>query len=178
MGWKEKKNPLFQLKLKKTKRFSVPSWPWRQSYSRLWRGWVTNTSQKGNRGSCLYAPWPLPWCPWNAPVETYNFLIGCPLPCLGALSLQKQSIQAWVNLLKIIEAKSDVYSDSGCKWLQLKAIWNYTMRCLSKPNCFPSHQNGFFVTRVLQGKWVAPWVIPLSSIVFISFSSLLPLCSI
>ena len=21
-----------------------------------------------------------PWCPWNAPVEIYNFLIGCPLP--------------------------------------------------------------------------------------------------
>ena len=37
-------------------------------------------------------PWSLPWCPWNAPVEIYNFLIGCPLPrrkCLGALALSK-----------------------------------------------------------------------------------------
>ena len=37
-------------------------------------------------------PWSLPWCPWNAPVQICNFLIGCPLPrrkCLGALALSK-----------------------------------------------------------------------------------------
>ena len=37
-------------------------------------------------------PWSLPWCPWNAPVRSYNFLIGCPSPrrkCLGALTLSK-----------------------------------------------------------------------------------------
>ena len=53
---------------------------------------------RGNEGDCLRCPWPLPWCPWNAPVEIYNFLIGCPLPkekmlwcpCL----FQKGSIQA------------------------------------------------------------------------------------
>ena len=36
--------------------------------------------------------WSLRWCPWNAPVETYSFLIGCPLPrrkCLGALASLK-----------------------------------------------------------------------------------------
>ena len=46
----------------------------------------------GNGGDCLRCPLPLPWCPWNAPVEIYNFLIGCPLPkrkCLGALALSK-----------------------------------------------------------------------------------------
>ena len=30
----------------------------------------------GNGGDCLRCPLPLPWCPWNAPVEIYNFLIG------------------------------------------------------------------------------------------------------
>ena len=43
----------------------------------------------GNGGDCLL---PLPWCPWNAPVEICNFLIGCPLPrrkCHGALALSK-----------------------------------------------------------------------------------------
>ena len=29
-------------------------------------------------GNCLCAPWSLPWCPWNASVEIFNFLIGCP----------------------------------------------------------------------------------------------------
>ena len=33
----------------------------------------------GNAGRCLHAPWSLPWCPWNATVGIYNFLIGCPL---------------------------------------------------------------------------------------------------
>ena len=31
-------------------------------------------------------------CPWNAPVQICNFIIGCPLPrrkCLGALALSK-----------------------------------------------------------------------------------------
>ena len=43
----------------------------------------------GNEGYCLRCPLPLPWCPWNAPVEIYNFLIGCHLPkrkYLGALA--------------------------------------------------------------------------------------------
>ena len=46
----------------------------------------------GNEGDCLRCPMSLPWCPRNAPVEIYNFLIGCPLPkkkCLGALALSK-----------------------------------------------------------------------------------------
>ena len=37
-------------------------------------------------------PRSLPWCPWNATVESKNFLLGCPLPrrkCLGALALSK-----------------------------------------------------------------------------------------
>ena len=41
---------------------------------------------------CLCCPLPLPWCPWNAPVEIDIFLIGWPLPkrkCLGALALSK-----------------------------------------------------------------------------------------
>ena len=49
-------------------------------------------------GNCFHAHWSLPWCPWNVPVETYNFPIGCPSPrrnCLGALALKKKrSIQA------------------------------------------------------------------------------------
>ena len=32
----------------------------------------------GIDGNCPHAPWSLPWCPWNAPVEIYNFPIGCP----------------------------------------------------------------------------------------------------
>ena len=46
----------------------------------------------GNKVNFLRAPCSLPWCPWNAPVEIYNFLIGCPLPrseCLGTLALSK-----------------------------------------------------------------------------------------
>ena len=42
----------------------------------------------GNEGDCLRCPLSLPWCPWNAPVGIYNFLIGCPLP-------KKRSIQPW-----------------------------------------------------------------------------------
>ena len=45
-----------------------------------------------NEGDYLRCPWPLPWCPSNAPVEIYNFLTGCPLPkrtCFGALVLLK-----------------------------------------------------------------------------------------
>ena len=47
---------------------------------------------RGNKGHCFHAPWLLPWCPWNAPVKIYNFLLGCPLPrrkCLGTLALFK-----------------------------------------------------------------------------------------
>ena len=47
---------------------------------------------EGNEGDCLYAPWLLIWCSWNAPVQICNFIIGCPLPrrkCLGALALSK-----------------------------------------------------------------------------------------
>ena len=33
----------------------------------------------GNKGDCLHAHWSLPWCPWNAPVVTFNVLIWCPL---------------------------------------------------------------------------------------------------
>ena len=39
----------------------------------------------------------LPWCPWNAPVELFNFNLWCPLPrrkCLVPLPFQKRSIQA------------------------------------------------------------------------------------
>ena len=46
----------------------------------------------GNECDCLRCPLPLPWCPRNATVEIYNFLIGCLLPkrkCLGALALSK-----------------------------------------------------------------------------------------
>ena len=32
----------------------------------------------GNEGDCCHAPWSLPWCPCNTPVESYNFLIGMP----------------------------------------------------------------------------------------------------
>ena len=45
-----------------------------------------------NKCDCRHAPWSLPWCPWNAPLEIYNFLLGCPLPrrkCLGTLALSK-----------------------------------------------------------------------------------------
>ena len=31
---------------------------------------------RGNEGDYLQAPWSLPWCPRNAPVEIYNVLIG------------------------------------------------------------------------------------------------------
>ena len=50
------------------------------------------TLHGGNGSDCLLCPLPLPWCPWNAPVEIYNFFIGCPFPkrkCLGALALSK-----------------------------------------------------------------------------------------
>ena len=36
---------------------------------------------KGLEGDCLHAPWSLPWCPWIAPVETYNLLIHVGGPC-------------------------------------------------------------------------------------------------
>ena len=62
----------------------------------------------GNRGDCLRCPLPLPWCPWNAPVELYNFLIhvGCPLSrrkCLGALSKTKHTglMYIWNKCTKI-----------------------------------------------------------------------------
>ena len=47
-----------------------------------------------NRGDCLHAPRPLPWCPWHDRTEEiYKFLLGCPLSrrkCLGApLPFQK-----------------------------------------------------------------------------------------
>ena len=50
----------------------------------------------GNKGYCLHAR-SLPWCPWNATVEVYNFLIEfsspwrkwCPMP------FQKPSKQDW-----------------------------------------------------------------------------------
>ena len=48
--------------------------------------------RRGNKDHCLCAPWSLPWCPSNAPVEMYNFLIGYPLPkrkCIGTLVLSK-----------------------------------------------------------------------------------------
>ena len=38
-------------------------------------------NSRGNKGDFLHAPGhSLPWCPWNASVDFYNFLIGCPLP--------------------------------------------------------------------------------------------------
>ena len=49
---------------------------------------------EGNQGDCLHAPWPVPWCTWNALVGTYNCFLGCPLPrrkCLGALALSKKN---------------------------------------------------------------------------------------
>ena len=53
----------------------------------------------GNGSDCLRCPLSLPWCPWSAPVEIYNFLIGCPLPprrkCLGALALSKKALHAF-----------------------------------------------------------------------------------
>ena len=52
------------------------------------------TFHGGNKGDCLHVPWLiLPRCPWNAPVEIYNFIIGCPSPmrkCLGVLALSKK----------------------------------------------------------------------------------------
>ena len=44
----------------------------------------------------------LPWCPWNAPVEIYNFIVGCPLPrreCLGALALSKMKLTGLCHTL-------------------------------------------------------------------------------
>ena len=40
---------------------------------------------RGNGGDCVCCTLPLPWCPWNAPVEIYNFLIGCPCQRENAL---------------------------------------------------------------------------------------------
>ena len=61
-----------------------------------------NEGHGSNEGDCLHGPWSLPWCPWNAPVEIYKFLIGCPLPrrkcALVPLPFQKRSIQASDNL--------------------------------------------------------------------------------
>ena len=60
--------------------------------------------QGGNGGDCLHAPWSLPWCLWNAPVEVDNFLIGCPSPrrkCLDAPALSKLNrtglLWKWLN---------------------------------------------------------------------------------
>ena len=53
----------------------------------------------GNEGDCLRVPWSLPWCPWIAPVQICNFIIGCSLPrskCLGALALSKTKHTALV----------------------------------------------------------------------------------
>ena len=58
---------------------------------------IVNTGpilHEGNEGDCLHDPWSLPWCPWNAPVEIYNFLIRPLLPGGNAfvtLPLQKRS---------------------------------------------------------------------------------------
>ena len=38
----------------------------------------TSKRHRGNEGDCLHAPWSLPWCPWNAAVEIYNFLYRVP----------------------------------------------------------------------------------------------------
>ena len=42
-------------------------------------------------GHCLGAP-------WNAPVEIYNFLIGCPLPRRKCLSKTKQTGLRWTGI--------------------------------------------------------------------------------
>ena len=55
----------------------------------------------GIEEDCLHTPWSLHWCPWIAPLETYNLLTGCHFyggmvhafsrgKCLiGALALSK-----------------------------------------------------------------------------------------
>ena len=68
----------------------------------------------GNKGNYLHAPWSLPWCPWNAPVEIYKFLIECSLPrrkCLGALSAQKlvnkMFVLEWIKNLSLSNSSSN-----------------------------------------------------------------------
>ena len=65
---------------------------------------------RGNKGDCLYAPWSMPSCPWNAQVAIYNFLIaiGCPskekmpwCPC----PFKNEAVQAWA--LSLCESSQD-----------------------------------------------------------------------
>ena len=50
--------------------------------------------------ACLRCPLSLPWCPWNAPGEIYNFLIGCQREnALVPLPFQKRSIQPWLWII-------------------------------------------------------------------------------
>ena len=69
----------------------------------------SNTSglilHRGNEGDCLCCPCSLPWCPWNALVEMYNFII----ECLGVLALLKtKHTGLYITVLSHSSHKSDI----------------------------------------------------------------------
>ena len=89
---------------------------------------------EGNKGNCLCVPWSLHWCPWNAPVEIYNFLIGCALyqgeKCLLMVPLpfQQQSIQAW-NVASFYDLKVQRHVSyrvclTGVRVITNEKVWN------------------------------------------------------
>ena len=92
-------------------------------------GWATRLLglilHGGNIGNCLHAPWSLPWRPWNAPIELYDFLKGCPLPmrkCLGAIVLSKTKHTGLVfNLLTRFESSDEIWvARSITPWVSLE----------------------------------------------------------
>ena len=90
-------------------RFVIWRWGW---CCRVWGQIILTTIMDkctglilhgGNEGDCLHVPWSLPWCPWNAPVEIYNVLKGCPLlrwKCLGACAF---STMKYTDLLQSVQ---------------------------------------------------------------------------
>ena len=78
--------------------FNCVPWAWIRLFLHgIPAGLILHGGNGGNEGDCLRVPWSLPWCPWNAPVQICNFIIGCPLPrrkCLGALALSKTKLTA------------------------------------------------------------------------------------
>ena len=98
----------------------------------------------GNEGDCLRVPWSLPWCPWNAPVQICNFIIGCPLPrrnCLGALALSTTKHTALLtNILRIYY---ECYYTCQCLYehCQLLCTLYEHNQCLQKSMANDRHRN-------------------------------------
>ena len=69
------------------------------------------------------APWSMPWCPWNAAVEIYNFLLGCPQGenALVPLPFKNEAYRHVIDLfgLQIFLREANLQSQSGKNQLLL-----------------------------------------------------------